>query len=148
VKEVMRKAHLLVEQKLTGSARQEAKQWLHQRANVMTEKKVQAFIDRLECLPDSGAAHSNTIFSAEQCERIRGAYANGVPLEEIAKRFHISQKSVSRFVKDLPRRKNSVSEEQRAEIRGMYLRNFKVQQIAESTGVSPATVYRIVKGLQ
>jgi DNA-directed RNA polymerase specialized sigma24 family protein len=146
MKEILRAAHWLVERKLVGNARQEAKHWLHTRRHKLTKKSVQAFIDRLESLPDSGAPHSQEKFSDEQRANMRNAYLAGMKFEEITRRFDISSKSLTRLVADLPRHQPRLTEEQRAEIHRLHLRGCKPQQIAEATGVSLSTVYRIIRG--
>lgn len=147
-KQLLVEAVKLIERKLAGQRRQEALSFT--RGRLRTGSELKALIKRLEPLPDTGAQHSNAKFSRETRVAIAQAYADGMPMEDICKRFDCGHATVASCAQEanVPLRKSgppTIKPSIIARIREMRRNGSTYETIAEQCGVSIATAYRYGK---
>ena len=141
---------LIIESKLTGQRRQEALSWAR---GHRTWEQYQAMIKRLEPLPDSGAQHSQTVYSEQTRAAVRADYRAGMKLRDIAAKHGIrTHGTISKICEDLPRRQRKDragkhSPATIAAVRREYEAGHPIAEICERHNMVSSTVYGFVADL-
>ena len=81
----------------------------------------------------------NVALTDEQKAEIYKLWEDGVPVKDIAEKFHINKRTANRYTTEIHKRKHT-SKEERAEMQTMYKQGYAIQDIADEFGISMQTV--------